>query len=83
MQPYLSAVLMRIPALIGVQVLDLGTGGFFAFTVLLVISWLATAGLVVREHAKLSRGSDVPRGDDGREAPGRPTADAAAAGGVV
>lgn len=52
--------LSALTVLVGVQVLDLGTGGFFAFTVLLVVGWLALASVVAREHAQLAEGVGGP-----------------------
>ena len=42
-----------LTVLVGVQLLDLGTAGFFAFTVALVVAWLIVAIIVAREHARL------------------------------
>jgi AAA family ATP:ADP antiporter len=42
--------------LIGVQVLDLTTRGFFAFNMTLGILWLGVAALVVRDHARMVGG---------------------------
>ncbi len=45
-----------LTVLVGVHLLDLGTGGFFVFTVALVLAWLAMAALVAREHSHLTQG---------------------------
>jgi AAA family ATP:ADP antiporter len=42
--------------LIGVQLLDLTTRGFFAFNISLVILWLGVAVLVARDHARMVGG---------------------------
>jgi ATP:ADP antiporter, AAA family len=42
--------------LIGVQLLDLTTRGFFAFNISLGFLWLALAAYVARDHARLVRG---------------------------
>ncbi len=49
-----------LTVLIGVQILALGTGGFFAFTVALVVVWFSLAVVVVREHAKLVASKGEP-----------------------
>ncbi len=49
-----------LTVLVGVQFLDLGTQRFFAFTVALVIAWLALASLVVREHGRLAADASDP-----------------------
>jgi AAA family ATP:ADP antiporter len=49
-----------LTVLIGVQILALGTGGFFAFTVALVVVWFSLAVVVVREHAKLVASQGEP-----------------------
>jgi len=46
--------LAALTILIGVQVLDLATGTFFAFNVALVLMWLVFAVMLVREHRKAS-----------------------------
>jgi AAA family ATP:ADP antiporter len=46
--------LAALTILIGVQVLDLATGTFFAFNVALVLAWLWFAVMLVREHRKAS-----------------------------
>ena len=61
--------LSALTVLIGVQVLDLGLGGFFAFTVGLVVCWLALATLVTREHARLAAEGGGPAA--GSEGPSR------------
>jgi AAA family ATP:ADP antiporter len=48
--------LSALTVLVGVQLLDLGTGGFFVFTVGLALAWLALAAEVVREHGQLAAG---------------------------
>jgi AAA family ATP:ADP antiporter len=42
--------------LIGVQLLDLTTRGFFAFNLGLGVLWLGVAALVARDHARMVRG---------------------------
>jgi AAA family ATP:ADP antiporter len=48
--------LSALTVLVGVQILDLGTDGFFVFTVGLAVAWLALAAVVAREHAQLAAG---------------------------
>ena len=45
--------------LVSVHTLALSREGYFAFTVALVLVWLAGAVVVVREHAKLIRASEA------------------------
>ena len=49
-----------LTVLIGVQLLAVGTGGLFAFTVALVVVWFSLAVVVVREHAKLVANQGEP-----------------------
>jgi AAA family ATP:ADP antiporter len=46
--------LAALTVLVGVQLLALNTSQFFAFTVALVVFWLALAVVVVREHGALT-----------------------------
>lgn len=48
--------LSALTVLVGVHLLDLGTGGFFVFTVGLALAWLVMAAVVAREHAQLATG---------------------------
>ncbi len=48
--------LSALTVLVGVHILDLGTGGFFVFTVGLALAWLALAAVVAREHTQLATG---------------------------
>jgi AAA family ATP:ADP antiporter len=46
--------LAALTVLVGVQLLALSNSQFFAFTVALVVLWLALATVVVREHRALA-----------------------------
>jgi AAA family ATP:ADP antiporter len=46
--------LAAVTVLIGVQFLSLSTAAFFAFTVALVLVWLALSRVVIREHRRLT-----------------------------
>jgi AAA family ATP:ADP antiporter len=72
-----------LTVLIGVQLLDLGTGGFFTFTVCLVVAWLVVAVIVAREHARLLPGrGDPPEEGATAVGVGRAAQPAAAGGGL-
>ena len=45
--------LAALTVLVGVQMLTLSTGGFFAFTVALVVAWIVLAVTVVGENRRL------------------------------
>jgi AAA family ATP:ADP antiporter len=70
--------LSALTVLVGVQILSLGTGGFFTFTVLLTLCWLALAAVVAREHAHLAAGAGEPPGGS---VPSAPSVAPVAAGG--
>lgn len=70
--------LSALTVLVGVQILSLGTGGFFTFTVLLALCWLALATVVAREHAHLAAGAGEPPGGS---VPSAPSVAPVAAGG--
>lgn len=74
--------LSALTVLVGVQLLDLGTEGFFLFTVGLVLAWIALAAVVVREHGRLAAGHGEPPGGGPDAAPLRPAAQAMPAGGA-
>ncbi len=57
--------LSALTVLVGVQLLDLGTGGFFGFTVVLVLAWIVIAGIVVREHGRLVGAAPAAAGGRG------------------
>ena len=46
--------LAALTVLIGVQVLALSTGAYFAFTVALALAWIVLALVVVRENRRLT-----------------------------
>jgi len=72
-----------LTVLVGVQLLDLGTGGFFTFTVGLVLAWIVVAAVVAREHAHLVVSQEGPPGGGAPEGPISAAPRAAAAGGLV